>query len=74
MRIMNTPQQTGQRCSQPKSDRHIIKAYKDALPTIFPDRFDENGEFEVPKDMVFAKTNSHADDIIKLFVKNWRRQ
>jgi type I restriction enzyme R subunit len=44
--------------------RNIIKAYKEALPTIFPDRYDENGDFEVPKTLVFAKTDSHADDII----------
>ena len=50
----------------PSQIRHIIKAYKDALPTIFPDRFDENGEFEVPKTLVFAKTDSHADDIIQI--------
>jgi type I restriction enzyme R subunit len=50
----------------PSQIRHIIKAYKDALPSIFPDRFDENGEFEVPKTLVFAKTDSHADDIIQI--------
>lgn len=50
----------------PSQIRHIIKAYKEALPTIFPDRFDENGEFEVPKTLVFAKTDSHADDIIQI--------
>jgi len=50
----------------PSQIRNIIKAYKDALPIIFPDRFDENGEFEVPKTLVFAKTDSHADDIIQI--------
>jgi type I restriction enzyme R subunit len=50
----------------PSQIRHIIKAYKEALPSIFPDRFDENGEFEVPKTLVFAKTDSHADDIIQI--------
>jgi type I restriction enzyme, R subunit len=50
----------------PSQIRNIIKAYKEALPTIFPDRFDENGEFEVPKTLVFAKTDSHADDIIQI--------
>ncbi len=50
----------------PSQIRHIIKAYKDALPSIFPDRFDVNGEFEVPKTLVFAKTDSHADDIIQI--------
>lgn len=50
----------------PSQIRHVIKAYKEALPQIFPDRFDENGEFEVPKTLVFAKTDSHADDIIQI--------
>jgi type I restriction enzyme R subunit len=50
----------------PSQIRNNIKAYKDALPGIFPDRFDENGEFEVPKTLVFAKTDSHADDIIQI--------
>jgi type I restriction enzyme, R subunit len=50
----------------PSQIRNVIKAYKDALPTIFPDRFDENNEFEVPKTLVFAKTDSHADDIIQI--------
>lgn len=50
----------------PSQIRHVIKAYKEALPKIFPDRFDENGVFEVPKTLVFAKTDSHADDIIQI--------
>ncbi|MDC6353276.1 MULTISPECIES: type I restriction-modification enzyme R subunit C-terminal domain-containing protein [unclassified Robiginitalea] len=50
----------------PSQIRHIIKAYKEALPNIFPDRFDESGEYEVPKTLVFAKTDSHADDIIQI--------
>lgn len=50
----------------PSQIRHVIKAYKEALPKIFPDRFDENGVFEVPKTLIFAKTDSHADDIIQI--------
>ncbi len=51
----------------PSQIRHIIKEYKRALKTeIFPNRFDENGDYEVPKTLVFAKTDSHADDIIKI--------
>ena len=46
--------------------RNIIRAFRNALPTIFPDRFDDTGEFEVPKTLVFAKTDSHADDIIQV--------
>lgn len=50
----------------PSQIRHIIRAYKEALPSIFPGRYDGNDEFEVPKTLVFAKTDSHADDIIQI--------
>ncbi len=51
----------------PSQIRNIIREYKRALKTdIFPNRLDENGEYEVPKTLVFAKTDSHADDIIKI--------
>jgi len=47
--------------------RNIIREYKRALKTeIFPNRVDKNGEYEVPKTLVFAKTDSHADDIITI--------
>lgn len=47
--------------------RNIIRAFNKALQTeIFPNRKDENGDYEVPKTLVFAKTDSHADDIIKI--------
>lgn len=51
----------------PSQIRNIIREYKRALKTeIFPNRVDKNGEYEVPKTLVFAKTDSHADDIIKI--------
>ena len=37
----------------------VIRAFRDNLPTIFPNRT------EVPKTLIFAKTDSHADDIIQ---------
>lgn len=47
--------------------RNIIREYKQALKQeIYPNRMDENGDYEVPKTLVFAKTDSHADDIIKI--------
>ena len=46
--------------------RTIIQTFRDKLPEIFPDRSDAQGDFEVPKTLVFAKTDSHADDIIQL--------
>jgi type I restriction enzyme, R subunit len=42
----------------PDQIRTVIRAFRDRLPEIFP------GRKEVPKTLVFAKTDSHADDII----------
>ncbi len=51
----------------PSQIRNIIREYKRALKQeIFPKRVDKNGEYEVPKTLIFAKTDSHADDIIKI--------
>ncbi|MDX1285852.1 MAG: DEAD/DEAH box helicase family protein, partial [Draconibacterium sp.] len=51
----------------PSQIRNIIREYKKALKTtIFPNRVDENGDYEVTKTLIFAKTDSHADDIIKI--------
>jgi type I restriction enzyme R subunit len=50
----------------PNQIRLIIKTFKEHLPEMFPDRFDEYGVFEVPKTLIFAKTDSHADDIIQI--------
>ncbi|HUW92342.1 MAG TPA: DEAD/DEAH box helicase family protein [Bacteroidales bacterium] len=50
----------------PNQIRSIIKAFRDHLPEMFGDRITANGEFEVPKTLIFAKTDSHADDIIQI--------
>jgi type I restriction enzyme R subunit len=50
----------------PNQIRLIIKTFKEHLPEMFPDRFDEKGIFEIPKTLIFAKTDSHADDIIQI--------
>lgn len=57
----------------PNQIRLIIKTFKEHLPEIFPDRFAlpplgeaGMGAFEVPKTLIFAKTDSHADDIINI--------
>ena len=50
----------------PSTIRTIIRATKDNLPAMFPDRMDANGNFEVPKLLIFAKTDSHAEDIIEI--------
>ncbi len=46
--------------------RLIVKTLKERFPEIFPERFDADGKFEVPKTLIFAKSDSHADDIIQI--------
>ena len=43
----------------PDQIRTVIQTFRDKLPEIFPSRG------EVPKTLVFAKSDSHADDIIQ---------
>jgi type I restriction enzyme, R subunit len=63
----------------PNQIRLIIQAVRDQLPVMFPDRYTSprpspKGEgddpyargFEVPKMLIFAKSDSHADDIIQI--------
>ncbi len=50
----------------PSTIRTIIRAMKDNLPAMFPDRIGSDGKFEVPKTLIFAKTDSHAEDIIEI--------
>lgn len=51
----------------PSQIRNIIRAFNSALKNkIYPHRFDKNNEYEVPKTLVFAKSDSHADDIIQI--------
>lgn len=50
----------------PSTIRTIIKEVKQQLPNMFPDRHDDKGVFEVPKMLIFAKTDSHAEDIIEI--------
>jgi len=44
----------------PDQIRTIVRTFRDKLPEIFP------GRDEVPKTLIFAKTDSHADDIIQI--------
>jgi type I restriction enzyme R subunit len=55
----------------PSTIRTIVQAIRDSLPAMFPDRVtrDDQGRevaFEVPKTLIFAKTDSHAEDIIDI--------
>ena len=44
----------------PSQIRKVIRTFREKLPEIFP------GRQEVPKTLIFAKNDSHADDIIKI--------
>ncbi|KKO20617.1 MAG: deoxyribonuclease [Candidatus Brocadia fulgida] len=61
-----TAQQLDRDVVNPNQIRTIIRTFKEHLPEIFPDRYNGEGEFEVPKTLIFAKTDSHADDIIQI--------
>ncbi|MCP4107292.1 MAG: DEAD/DEAH box helicase family protein [Desulfobacteraceae bacterium] len=44
----------------PSQIRNVIKTFRGKVPEIFP------GRTEIPKTLVFAKSDSHADDIINI--------
>jgi type I restriction enzyme R subunit len=50
----------------PSQIRSIVRAIKENMPAMFPDRLAPDGSFEVPKTLIFAKTDSHAEDIIEI--------
>lgn len=55
------PNQLDKDIVNPSQIRTVIKAFKDALSAeLYPTRS------EVPKTLIFAKTDSHADDIIQI--------
>ena len=53
-----TGKQLDRNIVNPDQIRTVIRTFKEKLPEIFP------GRKEVPKTLIFAKTDSHADDII----------
>jgi len=55
-----TPNQLDRDVVNPDQIRTVIRTFRDKLPDIFP------GRREVPKTLIFAKTDSHADDIINI--------
>ncbi|MFN4812912.1 MAG: DEAD/DEAH box helicase family protein [Bacteroidota bacterium] len=59
-------QQLDKEVVNPNQIRTIIRTFKEHLPSIFKERYDKNGNFEVPKTLIFAKTDSHANDIIDI--------
>ena len=61
-----TAKQLDDKVVNPNQIRLIIQAVRDQLQVIFPDRKDSEGKFEIPKMLIFAKSDSHADDIINI--------
>lgn len=55
-----TAKQLDDKVVVPDQIRLIVRTFRDKLPEIFP------GRKEVPKTLVFAKSDSHADDIIQI--------
>jgi type I restriction enzyme R subunit len=64
--VQYSQKQLDDKVVNPNQIRLIIKLVKDNLPIMFPDRKDDQGNFEVPKMLIFAKSDSHADDIINI--------
>ncbi len=58
--IIYTGKQLDRDIVNPSQIRQIIRTFRDKLPKIFPHRQ------EVPKTLIFAKDDSHADDIINM--------
>jgi type I restriction enzyme R subunit len=64
--IEYTGQQLDRDIVNPSTIRMIVRGIKESLPVMFPDRTDKDGNFEVPKTLIFAKSDSHAEDIIEI--------
>lgn len=58
--VQYTHKQLDKDVVNPSQIRNIIKTFRAKLPEIFPERK------EIPKTLIFAKTDSHADDIIQI--------
>ena len=57
--LVYTRQELDRAVVNPDQIRTVIGTFRDRIPEIFP------GREEVPKTLIFAKTDSHADDIIQ---------
>ena len=55
-----TAKQLDREVVNPDQIRTVIRTFRDRLPEILP------GRSEAPKTLIFAKTDSHADDIIQI--------
>lgn len=61
------PTQLDKDVVNPSQIRSVVKAFREALPEIFPGRVNMHpGQTEIPKTLIFSKTDSHANDIINI--------
>jgi type I restriction enzyme R subunit len=66
--LVYAPNQLDREVVSPDQIRTVIRAFKDALATdLFPGRVD------VPKTLIFAKDDSHADDIVQVVREEFGR-
>ena len=54
------PDELDRQVTSPSQIRTILTAYQDSLPELFP------GRNEVPKTLVFAKDDNHAEEIVRI--------
>ena len=54
------PEELDRRVTSPSQIRTILSAYRDSLPELFP------GRDEVPKTLIFAKDDNHAEDVVRI--------
>ena len=52
--------------SIPIRSEQLLGHSRNIYPISLNERLDKDGIFEVPKTLIFAKTDSHADDIIQI--------
>lgn len=64
--VLYSGKQLDDKVVNPTQIRLIVRAVKEQLPQMFPDRVGDGNTFEVPKMLIFAKSDSHADDIIQI--------
>jgi type I restriction enzyme R subunit len=69
--VAYTGKQLDDKVVNPSTIHLIARTVREHLPVMFPDRIGADESFEVPKTLIFAKSDSHADDIIRIFRKEF---
>ena len=62
------PAELDRRVVAPDQIRTIVRTFRDSLPEMFEDREKDDDGFlvNIPKTLIFAKDDSHADDIVQI--------